>query len=252
MVLTGFIVSLPIIAFFTMDVNINKLKVYNIEDKAKAKLTAESGLKFAMTRLRLYKEAYNYLQNNKNAQDLVKAETLNIIWNIPFAYPVPKQESLNRTQKDTIDEFNENISLDGSLQVTINNISNKVNLNLLRVSLMNQAAKTKKEDEEEEEDEENEYNVESQLYKLIQNKIEAKSAEDDNFNSTYYGMDISLLINELKYYVSDPDTLESSAGDAGFVDINEKAKQGPMNSLSELYALPSWPDDITNLILNVL
>ena len=67
MVLTSIVILTTIIANFSFESNINKIKAYNIEDRGKAKLTAESGLQFAMARLRLYKEAYNFLVFEHNS-----------------------------------------------------------------------------------------------------------------------------------------------------------------------------------------
>ena len=264
MVLTGLILLYPIMSMFTIDTTVNKLKVYNIEDRAKAKLTAESGLKFAMARLRLYKEAYNFLQNNKKAKDLVKQQTLDVLWNFPFVYPVPKTDEMNAIQKEAITEFNENTKLEGSLQITINNISNKINLNLLRISLIGDAIKEARAQANnngqngergnagnggEEGDET--FNAESQLVKALTNAIEEKSEKDEFFSAEFYGTEVEPLVNELKYFVSDPNSIEDTAGaDIAFSNIEMEPKRAPLVSIGELYTLPSWKDEITNLILN--
>ncbi len=252
MVMSALTLVTPIMLFFTMDITLNKLKVYNIEDRSKAKLTAESGLKFAMARLKLYKEAYNFLQNNKNAQDIVKPETLDMLWNFPFVYPLPVTEKMNNTQKEALADFNENTTLDGQMQVTINNISNKINLNLLRISLMKLASDSSSESENNNDSEQdNQYDVETQLFKNIQQQIESKSLEDDYFNSQYYGMEITPLVNEMKYFISDTNSMEDTTGsEMAFVDKDITPKHAPFTSMSEVYGLPSWPDDITELIKN--
>jgi len=221
--------------------------VYNIEDRAKAKLTAESGLRFAMLRLTLYQEAYNYLQNNESAKDIVKQKTLDTIWNFPFAYPIPKLPTMNLIQKDSIDDFHEETLLDGNLLLSINNISNKINLNMLRISLILDADKD--ENEEEATEEELTFSPEVQLIKVINNAIEKESERDEAFGAEYYGLETDLLVNELKYFLSDPDSLENTGGgDENFISEEISPKKGPLVSFSELYTLPSWPDSITNLI----
>jgi hypothetical protein len=258
MVMSTILILTPIIINFTYDTSINKLKTMNKEDRFKAKLTAESGLKFAMARLRLYQEAYNFLQKNSSAKDMVKQETLDLIWNFPFVYPIPVTEQMNAIQKNAIKEFMKETVLDGQLQLTIENISNKINLNKLRISLLNLAIQENdrinagKEEPSEAEREENlEYNAETQLFNAVKNAIEKKSETDDNFNAQFYGIEISPLINELRYFISDPESIEDTAGaDREFVDKGIVPKRAPLTSFNELYTLPSWPDQILKLIEN--
>lgn len=254
MVLTSILLITPIIVNFTFDTNIHKLKVYNIEDRSKAKLTAESGLQFAMARLRLYKEAYNFLQKNKQAQSIVKQDTIDTLWNFPFAYPIPVKESMTKIQQDAINDFMDKTVLHGNLTLSIENISQKMNLNLLRISFLNETRKAKKENEtgtETESEEDNKFNIESQLIKSLQNAVEAKSENDDNFANNYYGIEYQDLINELKYYVSEPESLQDTGGaDSNFSQIDLSPKKAPFTSFEEVYSLPSWPDDIVNLIKN--
>lgn len=249
MVLTSIVILTTIIANFSFESNINKIKAYNIEDRGKAKLTAESGLQFAMARLRLYKEAYNFLQENDGAKDIVKQETLNILWNFPFIYPIPISEELNQNQKDSIEKFQETSFLDGTLNLTINNISNKINLNLIRVSLL--AEQNKNEEKSAEEREKlQEFNVENQLFVLFNNILEKKREEDEDFFNRYAGIEVSELINDLKYYISDPNSVEAGTAERRFEENELSAKQAPIQSFSELYLLPSWNDELVNIIQN--
>lgn len=253
MVISAVVIITPVVVNFTFDTTVNKLKVYNIEDRAKAKLTAESGLKFALARLRLYKEAYNFLQNNAQAKDVVKPETLDMIWNFPFVYPIPTTNTMNAIQKEAINDFHEKTLLDGTMQLTINNISNKINLNLLRISLLIDAQKQQNSENEESNntEEDQEFNAETQLIKALKNAIEQKSDKDEAFSAQYYGMEVEPLVNELKFYVSDPQSIEDTAGaETEFGAIDLTPKRAPIVSTSELFSLPSWPDEITNLILN--
>ena len=83
---TAIIFLTAILADFTFETTVNKTKVYNVQDKAKAKLNAESGLKFAMARLRIYKEARNQLSTNNTVSGAVGPEALNTIWSFPVSY----------------------------------------------------------------------------------------------------------------------------------------------------------------------
>lgn len=254
LVMTAIVLLTTIMITFSFDSNINKIKAFNIEDKGQAKLTAEAGLNFGMARLKLYKEAFNYLQENESAKDFATPDVINSIWNFPFVYPIPITKGMNQIQKDSIEKFQdeENNFLRGSLKLTINNISNKINLNLIRVSHIIQAAEAAKEEnqESEEEKEKNaEYNAENQIIKSLKYSIEKKSENDEYFQSKYYGVDPIMLVNILKVNSSDPETLQDDGGALGeFDQIKVKPKKAPFTSFSEIYSMPMWDDDLVDLI----
>lgn len=255
MVLSAIAIILPVVLYFTLDSATNKIKAFNIEERSKARLTAESGLKFAMARLTLYKEAYNYLQKNAGAKEIVKQEQLDMIWNFPFVYPIPVASSLNQIQAETIKKFHEENVLHGSFNLTINNISNKINLNLLRISLMalakKEAEKEKNGEQKGEDDKNSEFNIEAQLHKALKNAIDSESLKNETFNAKYYGLEIAPLVNELKYFTSDPNSIEDSAGaETAFADKEITPKRAPLISSQELYTLPTWPDAIVDLLQN--
>lgn len=252
MVMTAITLLTTIMMTFSFDNNVNKIKAYNIEDKGQARLTAEAGLRFAMARLRLYKEAFNYVEKNPSVKDIAKPEFINSIWNFPFIYPIPETSKMNAIQKEALKSFADNAILDGQMKLLITNISNKINLNLLRVALMetenqnegnNQAGNNNEEDEE--------YAIESQLVKTLKFSIERKSIKDDYFASLYMGIEPIELVNIMMVYASDPESLEDDGGaGAWFDDIQSKPKLAPFSSWSEVYSLPKWDDDLVELVKN--
>lgn len=255
LVLSAVAIVTPFVINFTYDIEISELRVFNMENRTQAKLTAESGLQFAMARLKLYREAYNFLQKNKNVKDLVKPELLDSLWNFPFIYPVPISEKMNLIQKEAIKKFQKETILVGTMQLTIENISNKINLNLLRLSLIEDeiklSQKTKEEKDFKPAEGDEQFNPEAQLIKILTNSIESKSENDEFFQAQYAGLEIVTFINELKYFISDPNSIEDPAGgDANFSSTELTAKRAPLASFTELYILPGWPDDISNLIRN--
>lgn len=246
MVSTAIVILSVVMINFTYDSKINKIQAYNIEDRARAKLNAEAGLRFAMIRLRLYKEAFNFLQKNESAKDMANQETINAIWNFPFVYPVPVSENMNQTQKNALADFMESSVLEGQMRLTIQNISNRINLNMLRVSLVDRA------DEEQSgagngEEADPAFSVESQLYRALEFAIRKKSEEDPAFANRYMGIDIQRLVDVLISYVSDRDA-SGKMTDNEFLDIDVRPKHGPMGSFSEMYSLPLWTDDLIALI----
>lgn len=259
LVLTAVALVTPFIVNFTYDTQVNKMKVENIEDREKAKLNAESALKFAMVRLRLYKEAYNFLENNPTAKKTVQQEMLDTIWNFPFAYPIPELKGMNAIQKQALQKFEEKTFLEGSLQLTIQNISNRINLNMLRLSLIADAIKQSQngqaadndddENDNNEEDLDAEFNVENQLLRILKDGIEQKGITDEAFFNRYNSLELGVMINELKFYISDPNSVQDAAGgDLNFQSASLSPKRAPLSSYSEIYNLPEWPDDISNMI----
>lgn len=259
LVLTAVALVTPFIVNFTYDTQVNKMKIENIEDREKAKLNAESALKFAMVRLRLYKEAYNFLENNEAAKKSVTQEMVDTIWNFPFVYPIPTLKTMNAIQKQAIEKFEENTFIEGSLELTIKNISNRINLNMLRLSLIADAIKEAQKvqtdtngnptDPEEPNEEDLEFNAENQLLKVLKDSIEQEGLTDDAFFNRYNTLDLGIMVNELKFYISDPNSVEDAAGgDQNFQSATLSAKRAPLSSYSELYGLPEWPDEIVNLI----
>ena len=255
MVLTAIVLLSTIMLSFSLDSTVNKIRTYNIEDKSQAKLTAESGVRFAMARLKLYKDGFNYIQNNDGLQKVAKPEILNTLWNFPFVYPIPITQGMNQIQKTAIESFQENTLLSGSMRLTITNLSNKLNINAIRVALFNQ------EDEETEVDADGnpvekekpnaDYNIETQLFRNFQNAFEKKSESDEDFYAQYSGVEPQELIAVLKTFVSDEDTLDNTGSVRGlFTNAEITPKHAPLGSMSEMYSLPGWDDDLVELINN--
>lgn len=255
MVMSAVVLLTTIMLSFGIDTSVNKIRTYNLEDKAQAKLTAESGVRFAMARLRLYKAGYNYIQNNESLQKIAKPEILNTLWNFPFIYPVPILKSMNKIQKDAIAKFQTETLLSGSMRLSISNISNKLNLNAIRVALFNQNKKEVKLDSNgdpiKEEEPNAEYNIESQLFKNFQSAFDNKVQNDEEFNDKYSGTEIQELISVLKTFVSDEDSLEDPGSVRSYFSKAEVTpKYAPLSSMQEMYSVPGWDDALVDLVKN--
>lgn len=253
MVLSAIVILTALMADFSFESHINKLKGYNIEDRGQAKLTAESGLLFAMTRLKLYKEAFNYMEKNENAKGLASQEMINSIWNFPFIYPIPITNQMNQIQKDSLEKFTKSNVIKGKMKLTIKNISNMINLNLLRVTELKLAKKDEAKNDPEakvnSEEDENKYNVKAQLFKSLTNTIESKSESDDLFASRYLGIDLTELVSNLEYYMSESEMFDQSSVNTGdFADIPLSVKSAPLTSFTEMYMIPRWNDELIELI----
>ncbi len=260
MVLSTIALMSFVLATFTISSKINKHKIYNQQDRSQAKLNAESGIVFAMAKLRLYKEALNLLEQNEGLKDVVPLNALQSIITQPFIYPIPITKNLDPITKNAINEFSKNMLLNGMISIEIKPITGFLNPNALRLDkkLSKTNNKNTKEDntadttlEDEDKKKTPQLYMEEQLVDLITDIIENKKEDDDEFNALYSNLRPDMLVKELKYYILD----KNKAADNEFADITPKysdknttPKFAQLSSISELYLLEGWPDDITNLI----
>jgi hypothetical protein len=262
MILTSIIILMAIYGEFTFESKISRIKATNILDKSQAKLLAESGVQLAMTRLRLYKEAYNKLQGNENAKSAVPPQLLNQLWEVPFMYPVPVGAGANRALKDTVEKFTKETFLEGEMKVSIQNISNRLNLNLLRIDM----TKIKVDSEGRSEDVENslldqsdgailqDVSIDQSLFFLLKKLVDEKKEKDEAFEDRYSNINYQEMLVNLKYFMSDYTSMNNDplVGEAeqNFERIPLSPKFGPLSSASELYAIPGWNDELIELIQN--
>ncbi|MBT3983342.1 MAG: hypothetical protein HOE90_18455 [Bacteriovoracaceae bacterium] len=264
MVLSAIAILTVVLATFTFDTKVNRLKIYNQQDRSQAKLNAEAGISLAMARLRLYKEGRNLLEKNKDAKKVVKHEVLNFIWDQPFKYPIDLGEGANLIQKSALEEFEKETLVNGEMQVVITNESQKINLNLLRVkSAVSQNDPNGTDNSNTTDSSSNSsdgstdvVNIDNELVKMLKQAMEEKKEDEkdgDRFSELFGHLDPEELIATIKYYVSDKESYDDhfvSAMPDKFDRISLQPKHGPMTSLSELYLLPDWADEIVELIKN--
>lgn len=262
MIMTAIILLMAIYGEFTFESKIARLKATNILDKSQSKLLAESGLQLAITRLRLYKEAYNKVQSNQNIKNLVSTQLLNQLWEVPFIFPVPVGEGANRALKDTVEKFTKETLLEGEMKVSIQNISNRLNLNMLRVDMTKYNPDPNVEDGQDESSALNmsdaaiqsDVSVDQSLFFLLKRLVDEKKEKDEDFEDRYANINYQEMLSSLKFYMSDVGGLQRDplAGEAevSFQRIPLAPKFGPLGSASELYAIPGWNDELIELIQN--
>jgi type II secretory pathway component PulK len=260
MIMTSIIILMAIYSEFTFDSKISRIKAINILDRSQAKLLADSGLQLAITRLRLYKEAYNRVQGNPTASKQVPPQLLNQLWEVPFMYPVPVGKNASAAFKDTVQKFQDDTLLEGEMRVSIQNISNRLNLNLLRVDMtkydptnpdaqdtssilnMNPAAIAE------------DVSVDQTLFYLLKRLVDDKKEKDEAFEQRYANVNYQELITNLKYFISDYQSMMTDPlvgeAESTFQRLPLTPKFGPMGSSSELYAIPGWDDELIQLIQN--
>ncbi|MCB9095067.1 MAG: general secretion pathway protein GspK [Halobacteriovoraceae bacterium] len=284
MVITAITLLSLLMFTFRFDTGVNKIKAYNMTSKAQARLNAESGLHLALIRLEIYQQALNYLNKNNNLN--LPTEIFNQIWSFPLKFPLEITPEMGIIDRSAIEKFLKNLVIEGEIITSISSYSNKININGLRASKLtkfvheiskNQAATTTpgkatggikptdpndpgitppEEDPNENPNEaENDQvlEMEKRFKELLERTIEKKLETDSYFYSKYSGLDLDLLIATIKYYISDKGQdigpLTNTIA-AEFEKIGITPKHAPMTSLSELYMLPGWSDELVNLIKN--
>ncbi|MCK5884129.1 MAG: general secretion pathway protein GspK [Bacteriovoracaceae bacterium] len=266
MVMTTIMLLMIILANFSFDTDLNKLKIFNAQDRAQAKLNAEAGLSFAMSKLRLYQEARNTLEKNKSLKEVIPEGKLQSMMTEPLIYPPPVPESADIIQKTALKDFTESSLIQGNISVTIAPIKGFLNPNNLRLPDLAPNSQSQDQgyltdsqiEEQNKKDEEaknRQSNIEKEIVKIIEDQIKRKIEENPE-NSLLFGeVDAKLLVKELKFFVNDKGKFtddEKSDIENIYSEAEITPKYAPMTSLSEMYLLAGWNDQLVNLIIDRL
>lgn len=262
MVMTSIALLAFLLADFSFETKVNKLRIYNQHDLTQARLNAESGLSFALAKLKLYKEGFNILEKNETAKKAVGPRTLETIITQPFMFPLDESllKKASLLQRSAAQDFQKSVALLGKLVITITPVNGLLNPNAMRVP----PAGNKEEEESEksfddssgdkEDDKKklppHEY-IEKQIFDSLTRALTDKREKDEAFDARYGNIDPSLLVKELKFYVNDADRLQGPeiSDIAGrYQEDNTIPKHAPMTSISEMYLLKGWDDPIIDLI----
>ncbi len=263
-----------LLADFTFETKLNKIKIYNQQDKIQARLNAESGLQFAMAELRLYQEGRNKLEKEESLKSAFPTSDLENILTQPFIYPIPLPKGAGVIQKTALDDFVKNTLFRGEVSVTFTKVSGFLNPNGLRLK-PKPTTSTADQDQAAEPDPDVDPNapkeptnpdtppdpnkkaepadviIEKKLIETMTRLLKDKSDVDENFHSKYSNVDPAYLIKELKFYVNDSAKFQDSMRpeiEGKFSQKNITPKHAPLSSIDELYLLPSWDDALVDLI----
>ncbi len=253
-----------LLADFTFETKLNKIKIYNQQDKIQARLNAEAGLNFAMAKLRLYQEGRNKIEKDENLKSAFPSSDLEGIIIQPFIYPPPVSAKANIIQRTAVDELLKKTIFNGEVSVTFNKISGFLNPNGLRLkpkaadqtgSLgqipQDQDAAQTKQDGSKAPAEPASVVIEKKFVETLTRLIKDKNDNDEEFHRNHANVDANYLVQELKYYVNDKGTYQGNELpeiEAKFNQKNLIPKFAPLSSIEELYYLPSWDDAIVDLI----
>ena len=269
-VITAIVLLTIIWMDFSFETEINKLRAHNSQDRLQARLNAEAGLRFALLRLELYQQGRNLMEKNPKLKGNVQVQDLNGVWSLPFVYPLPMNSKTPLLVRAAIEKFMQNSLLEGELLTNVRNVSQLINLNLLRLGRPKlgrpqpSAAKISPNDldtllpsdlPQQPPDELNTeqviLNLEQQLTELFRQKFDRRLEEDEEFYRKYSNLEPAMLIKEIKFYVNDAQRqlepeIDQIRTQYSADDI--QVKHAPMESLSELYLLRSWDDELVDMI----
>lgn len=280
MVMTAILILVAMWGDFTFESKLSRIKTTNMLDKSQSRMMAETALELAMVRLRLYKEAYNARASNQNVAASVPAQLLNQLWELPFVYPVPIGKNAGAQVKAAVDDFQKESFLEGEMKLSVQNISNKMNLNMIRLSQLDAAAKVQADPNNPDSDNDGvpdatdpepndpnvpnaqptkdpQFSMEQQLLKHLIRRIREKGEEDEAFRDLFGNVDPIQLVASLKYYISDKNTRRQNTtqidvmmdnAEQLFNENNIAPKHGPLTSFSEIYLIPGWDDQLVELI----
>ena len=249
-----------LLADLTFETQLNKIRGMNYQEKIQAKLNAQSGLKFALGKLRIYKEARNLLEKNESLKSVVKPNTVEQLIIAPFVYPIPLSSKASVIQKDAVKEFEEDTFMEGGFRLGITKIKGFLNPNNMRIpppKKNNNSSGSNQGNSQQGGDDETPPHLymEKKLIELVTNTIEAKKEADEVFDQLYGSLDPELLVKELKFFVNNPNSYDDGSKpqvESLYLDAAVSPKHGPMTSISELYLLQGWPDAIVDLLKDKL
>lgn len=262
-----------LLADFTFETKLNKIRIYNQQDKIQARLNAESGLNFALAKLRLYQEGRNKIEKDESLKSAFPSSDLESIIIQPFVFPPPVSAKSNIIQRTAVDEFLKKTIFRGEVSITFNKVSGFLNPNALRIMPKKDQGLGGLADEQDQAQaqinsgtgepadtvgpdgkkpaEPASTIVEKKLVETLQRLIKDKNDTDEDFHQRYANLDAEYLVSELQFYVNDKGAFQGNSRpeiEAKFSQKNITPKFAPMSSIDELYLLPSWDDAVVDLV----
>ena len=130
MVLAGMAILSVLVTEFTYVAQVNQKMAYDAADQVKAYYLAKSAMKVSLLRLKAYQNVKGFVASNAAAGGLIPKKVLEMIWNFPLAFPLPKElPGLTPIQKDLIQKFNDETGLEGSFTAQVESEGSRFNLN---------------------------------------------------------------------------------------------------------------------------
>jgi len=248
-----------IVTEFTYISQINQRMAYDSLDQVKAHYLAKSGLKLSLLRLKAYQQVKSLIGGSStgaNSNPLAGAVPRSIvekIWNFPFFYPIPVLPGMTGADKEKLDQFTKDSSLDGRYSATIESESSKYNLNMLLSQYQPTGsasaspspspspgtaaqAPTPNPSSSFSSDEARQ-NLQDYLSQLIAEKVET----DDGFAHDYKDFKVDELVQNISAWADRSYKQEVP-------DYKDELPKGaPFYNISELHMIPTMDDDLYDL-----
>lgn len=247
MVISTIAILTFLLADFTFETKLNKIKIYNFQDREQAKLNAEAGMALAMAKLRLYRQAMNTLETNPSVKEVLKPSLLENVVTQPFVYPLPLPKDASSIQKEAINKFVEESVIQGQISLSIQAVSGFLNPNNLAVPIIDP------DDQGQQPDPEKAPHaiIEKKFVEMLEKELQDERETNENYDLLYGDADPELLVKELKYVVNKPESLDDPlVGNvaAMYSDKEITPRHAPFTSIDELYTLLGWNDALVDLV----
>lgn len=252
MVISTIAILTFLLADFTFETKLNKIKVYNFQEREQARLNAEAGMALALAKLRLYRQAINTLETTPSLKEVLKPSLLEGVITQPFVFPLPVPGNASSIQKEALNKFIGDNLLKGQVSLSISAVSGFLNPNNLVVPTIDpDADQSQSQSTETESDKPPHAIIERKFIEMFEKELQNERETNENFDLLYGEADPELLVQELKFVVNKPDSLDDPlVGNvaAMYSDKNIVPRYAPFTSLDELYALVGWNDAIVDLV----
>jgi type II secretory pathway component PulK len=138
MVIAAMTILSILVTEFTYVTQVNQRMAYDALDQVKAQYLAKAGFKFSLLRLKAYQQVSALAGGGTGGAGgaagggagMVPKGLLEKIWSFPFFYPLPTDlPGMSINDKDMIQKFQKNSSLEGKFSAIIESESSRFNIN---------------------------------------------------------------------------------------------------------------------------
>jgi type II secretory pathway component PulK len=238
---------------FVYIANISQQIAYGGLDQTKAHYLAKSGLKLSLLRLKAYQQVKTYVKTmtqsaGPGAEAMVPHGLLDRIWSFPFFYPIPTNiPGIGGTEKDAIEKFQKESSMDGSFSAIIESESSKYNLNLLLPHFApspiptNTAVPPPQPTPGATPGAFNAEQAQQSLQEYLGTLMAQKMETDQDFAAIYRDLRLDDLVLNIRAWVDRAINRQATARD------KIPMKRAPFYNLSELHMVPLMDDELYEL-----
>lgn len=256
MVLAAIAVLSILVTEFTYIAQVNQKMAFDGLDQVKAYYLAKSGLKISLLRLKAYQNVKGFVNtlggnsqskgNNASASAVPKG-ALDKIWSFPFMYPIPTSiPGLSLGDKDLIEKFQKESSMDGSFSALIESESSRYNLNMILAPFAPKATPSPSPSpnvgtpnpQPSFDPEAARQSLAEYLSQILAQKIES----DPDFAAEYRDTKVEDLVDSIAAW-ADPTYERRNHSTKEVIPL----KRGPFYSLSELHMVPGFDDQLYEL-----